>query len=133
MVNSEQDGVAFACRGAQIDRRLPAIGADLEERTHGRRGEPRVVEREALIVRHEAQRGAGVLEQVGIHGGGQIIGASVYRPNTSAKALTISPSVASPCTASMRAGSTFVVGSAASARTRASTLSTRSSSRSARS
>jgi len=67
MVQREHDAVSLARGGAEVDRGLAAVGADLEDRP-GREPFPRgAVQQEALLVGHEPLRRQGVRVQVGRH------------------------------------------------------------------
>ena len=57
-----------ACRGAEVDGRLPAVGADLEQRAVADGLERRLVEGEALVGRHEALGGFGFFSERRVHG-----------------------------------------------------------------
>ena len=116
VVDAEKHRAAGARRRAQVHGRLPAVAADLEERPHGSPVAARGVEREPLVVGHEALGGARSLEEAGVHP--QMTGSSRWRPNTSARAPTISPTVACVDTASTSPGMRLTSGSAASARMR---------------
>ena len=67
VVDGEQHGAARPSGGAEVDRRLAAVRADLEQRPDAAAVEPGVVQREALVVGHEPDRGAGVLQQHRVH------------------------------------------------------------------
>ncbi len=69
MIDGEQHRARVAGRGAEIDRGLPAVGTDLEQRPEptGRPGG--VVQRETFVVRHEALGRTCDLEQAIVHHG----------------------------------------------------------------
>ncbi len=67
-----EHGAADLARGrAEVDRGLAAVGADLEDRAAGESLTGQAVQQQALVLRHEPLRVAGVLEEVGGHHGGE--------------------------------------------------------------
>ena len=67
VVDGEQHGAALTCGGTEVHRRLPAVRPDLEQRSDGGTFEPRRVQREPLVVGHEADRATRVIEQRRVH------------------------------------------------------------------
>ena len=64
VVDGEQHPAELASRGAEVHRRLAAVGAHLEERAVDRHGRRRLVERQSLVRRHEAARGLRVAQEL---------------------------------------------------------------------
>ena len=67
MIDREEHGVSFARGRAEIDRRLAAVAADLEQRTvdgHIARGS---IQRAAFVGRHESTRRFGQREERIVH------------------------------------------------------------------
>jgi hypothetical protein len=56
VVNAEQHGAGRPRRRAQVDRRLPAVRADLEEWPDAAAGQTGLMQGAALVVGHEALR-----------------------------------------------------------------------------
>ncbi len=69
MVDGEQHGPRLARRRTQIHRRLPAIGADLEQRTEPSGDLGGVVQREPFVVGHESLGRTSHVEQAFVHHG----------------------------------------------------------------
>lgn len=69
MIDGEQHRPRIARRGAEVDRRLPAIGTDLEQRPEPTGLPGGIVQRETLVVGHEALGRARDLEQAIVHHG----------------------------------------------------------------
>src|SRR5262249_41513872 len=69
VVDREAHGAGLASGGAEVDGRLAAVGADLEQRADPSALQARVVQGEPLRVGHEALRGARDVEQARIHHG----------------------------------------------------------------
>ena len=63
VVDGVQHCVAFARRGAEVDRGLAAVGADLEQWTAPAAPQSGVVQREPFVVGHEPDRGAGSVQK----------------------------------------------------------------------
>ena len=59
VVDREQHRVGLLRGGAEVDRRLAAVGADLEQRTDARRSTAQLVQGEALVMGHESLGGPG--------------------------------------------------------------------------
>ena len=69
VVDRVQHGVAFACRGAEVHGGLPAVRADLEQGAEPRGLEAGLVQREALVRRHEPLGRLGDRPQVRVQRG----------------------------------------------------------------
>ena len=63
VVEGEDGAVGGLCRGAEVDRRLAAVGPDLQGRPAARCATRGRVEEGTLVLGHEALGGEGVLEQ----------------------------------------------------------------------
>ena len=69
VVDGEDGAADLAGGGAEVDRGLAAVGADLERRAVRQPLAGVAVQQQALVLGHEALRVAGVLEQVVTHHG----------------------------------------------------------------
>ena len=104
-----------ACRRAQVDGRLPAVGADLEQRPDGRApSSPASCSARPSSSGMKPIGGACRGEQLGVHGAGrQTDGGLGVAAEHVGERVEISPIVAYTSTASSSAGMTLIVGSAA--------------------
>ena len=67
VVDGEQHAAELPRRGAEVHRRLAAVGAHLEQRAVDRHRRGRFVEREPLVRRHEAAGRLRVAPQLRVH------------------------------------------------------------------
>jgi hypothetical protein len=68
VVHGEQHGAGRPGRGAEVDRRLAAVRADLQQWAQPPGGQPCRVQGQPLVVGHEALGGSGELELLRVHG-----------------------------------------------------------------
>ena len=80
MIDGEEHRARGARRRAEIDGRLPAVRADLEQRTDPAAVDPGRVQRQPFVIGHEALGPARDFEQFGIHARRRLGERDVARP-----------------------------------------------------
>ena len=70
VVDADDGATDLPCRGTEVDRRLPAVGPDLQHDAMGQPLPGQPVEQQSLCLGHEPRGRPGTVEQVVGHAGG---------------------------------------------------------------